>query len=314
MCQVFLEAAEHTTAHNHLLLTADKTKLLPFPLSPATRFTPVEIGGHLSYSSAKLLGLHLDSRLIWRPHIEYLIAKSTNLYHRIRRWSRCKHTLSAAIIRQLYLTVVQPKISYGITLWVAALTRKCYADMLSSLQGKWAKAICRTQRFSSDTACSLFANLPPLDLFLRQLAAFRVLYNPSLRVTSYTYICDSPLSSSIHHSSPRRLPSESQCLSLPSLPATFTFLSTPDEAITLINRLSSDNASIFFTDGSYFPTLSRCGGAWALFMHDQLIHQQLLAFRGDLGIYDAELFSVYKRPSMDSVPRLTPSSSSRALF
>ena len=104
---------------NMLSLNIAKTNYLLFPSSKL-----VNVGGNMKlYAGAdeiirneccKFLGIIIDDKLGWLDHINSINIKlSRSLYI----LNSVKNMLPNYILRQLYFTMVQPYLTYGIILW-----------------------------------------------------------------------------------------------------------------------------------------------------------------------------------------------------
>ena len=65
-------------------------------------------------NETKFLGIVLDNKMIFKPHIDHVankLAKGIGILH------RAKHTLYSKYLRTLYCALIQPYLSYCITIW-----------------------------------------------------------------------------------------------------------------------------------------------------------------------------------------------------
>ena len=81
--------------------------------------TPVEFNGVLvaPVETAKYLGLILDRRLQWKEQAEESARKATSALLAIARLTGPTFGMPRRYIRQLYMSVVLPKMSYGLPVW-----------------------------------------------------------------------------------------------------------------------------------------------------------------------------------------------------
>ena len=80
---------------------------------------PVQIGGRTIRPSPtiRILGLQLDSRLRWGPHIEAIDKKMETQMYALSRIATSTWGATMEAARHVYLAVVRPAISYRAALW-----------------------------------------------------------------------------------------------------------------------------------------------------------------------------------------------------
>ena len=66
--------------------------------------------------STKYLGLHIDSHLTWKPHIEHITKKIKRCIGII---SKIRYFVSLQVLVQLYYTLIFPFLTYSLTTWGA---------------------------------------------------------------------------------------------------------------------------------------------------------------------------------------------------
>jgi len=88
-----------------------KTRLLSYP--------ELKINGKAikSVDSYKYLGINIDRRLRWTVQMQKTISKATSYVLLFRRLTRQSIGVSANLMRKLYLSVVIPKMTYGLDVW-----------------------------------------------------------------------------------------------------------------------------------------------------------------------------------------------------
>nr|CAI5820636.1 unnamed protein product [Callosobruchus analis] len=78
---------------------------------------------HIKSKPTKLLGVILDSRLNWQPHIEQLCSRLSSQIFALRQLSP---VLPKLALRDVYVGIIHNHICYGILLWVVRLSpTKC---------------------------------------------------------------------------------------------------------------------------------------------------------------------------------------------
>lgn len=123
---------------NNLMLNAKKTKCVMFSLcnNPTTNIVRIN-NDILSISkSTKFLGLVLDSKLQWGPHISELSAKLSSAAYAVRKIRELSDVNTAKIV---YFSYFHSLMSYGLLLWGNAAN----ANSIFILQKRAVRAIYR---------------------------------------------------------------------------------------------------------------------------------------------------------------------------
>lgn len=130
-------------------VNGDKSEALLFTRKRATRHVPVDCvtiaESEVPWGqSLKHLGMYLDPRQTYKPHVEYILEKSQKtirlLYPLINRRSR----LSIDLKLLLYKSIFRPALTYASPVW--STCAKSHRKRLQILQNKLLK---------------MFMNLPP---------------------------------------------------------------------------------------------------------------------------------------------------------
>ena len=75
------------------------------------------IGRNCNEVSLKMLGIHLDDNLSWKPHINVVNNKISKTMFALKQ---AKHTLSSECLLNLYKALIQPHLTHGIHIWGAS--------------------------------------------------------------------------------------------------------------------------------------------------------------------------------------------------
>jgi ribonuclease HI len=145
--------------------------------------TPITIGNHIvpAVDTAKYLGLMLDKELRWHAQTEQAIAKGTSATLAVARLARPALGMPHRHIRQLYQTVVQPRMEYGLVVWYqpvrAGTNGGCKrgsvgtARKLGKVQNLAARQIVGGLRSTPIDFLNFHANLLPIELHLNKTVA-----------------------------------------------------------------------------------------------------------------------------------------------
>ena len=73
--------------------------------------------------SYKYLGIQVDAHLRWREQAQRAIANATKWILQFRRLTKPSTGVKPRLMRQLYLAVALPKITYGVDIWYTPPTK-----------------------------------------------------------------------------------------------------------------------------------------------------------------------------------------------
>ncbi|GBP45066.1 Putative 115 kDa protein in type-1 retrotransposable element R1DM [Eumeta japonica] len=140
------------------------TKKLKFDVS-ITRMgnTQIALVGEI-----RLLGLTIDQRLTFTPHVAKACKKAANIYKGIARAAKATWGLSPEIVRTIY--VIEPIVMYASYAWAPAARKLGVRKMLDALQRGIALKACRAYRMVSLYSTLILARLLPLDIRVRKAA------------------------------------------------------------------------------------------------------------------------------------------------
>ena len=126
--------------------------------------------------SYKYLGVQIDAQLRWNEQTQRAIANATKWLLQFRRLARVSTGVNAKLMRQLYLTVALPKITYGIDIWYSPPTKPVgYTKNIGSVnalrrlqktQRKVTLAITGSLKTSPTDLLDIHAGLLPTELAL----------------------------------------------------------------------------------------------------------------------------------------------------
>ena len=124
-------------------------------------------------SEIKFLGITVDDKLSWRPHINNI---SNIISHNIGIINRLKFHIPSSSLLTLYFSLILPYLNYGILAW--GNTHQTLLDKLLLLQKKALRIICRVPpRSHSDPLFTKLRILKIKDLYFFQLGQFMFNYN-----------------------------------------------------------------------------------------------------------------------------------------
>ena len=160
---------------NKLSLNLKKTKYMLFTNSVEALRTNIIFDDTLleRVSHIKFLGITVDDKLSWRPHI---INISTIISRNIGIINRLKSHIPMSSLLTLYFSLILPYLNYGLLAWGSA--HQTLLDKLLLLQKKVLRIICGVPpRSHSEPLFTKYKILKIKDLYFFQLGQFMFNYN-----------------------------------------------------------------------------------------------------------------------------------------
>jgi hypothetical protein len=126
----------------------------------------------------RILGIHLDSKLKWGPHVNLTAAKAASHIASITRLTKSTYGATFAKARQIYAAVVRPVFVYGCPIWFSLgderANRNRLIYLLQIVQNKCLRTITSAYKTTNVRVLELEASVTPLDLHLEMLATNHV--------------------------------------------------------------------------------------------------------------------------------------------
>lgn len=127
----------------------------------------------------RILGVHLDSRLKWGPHIRQTATKAMAQMSAITRLTQSTWGASFAKARQIYAAVVRPVLAYGCEVWYDPEDKRVGRNKLTyplqTIQNKCLRTVTGAYKTTNVQILEHEASIPPLDLHLERLAVTHAL-------------------------------------------------------------------------------------------------------------------------------------------
>ena len=121
--------------------------------------------------SVKYLGIILDSKLNWKPHIEEACRKARVLLFACQRAMGKSWGLAPVLARWIFVAMVRPIMSYASVVWCNAIDRFGYnVDSLNKIQHLACRFITGGLKSAPTKALEICSDLSPLPLFIKQTA------------------------------------------------------------------------------------------------------------------------------------------------
>ena len=126
----------------------------------------------------RILGIHLDSKLKWGPHVNLTAAKAASHMASITRLTKSTWGATFAKARQIYAAVVRPVLAYGCPVWFSLGDERANRNKLiyplQTVQNKCLRTITGAYKTTNVQVLEHEASVPPLDLHLEMLATNHV--------------------------------------------------------------------------------------------------------------------------------------------
>jgi hypothetical protein len=126
-------------------------------------------------SSVHYLGFIVDANVKWKEHLKAKCESAKRALLTANSCLRKSFGYDGKRLRFLYLSTVEPILSYGCSVWLSALKTKTSIKTLRSFQRFAAQLITRSFKTAPTVSLFVIANLLPLDLKLMKLAGVRYL-------------------------------------------------------------------------------------------------------------------------------------------
>lgn len=174
-----IERFSRISDDNNLEISVEKTKAIVLGKDTSRRNPIFKLNGtNISVvRSLKYLGVVLDSRLTFLPHLEALKESVWKMNINMGRLTSKYGGVSPRLLRLWYMTVVQPKLLYAVGAWYPRMN--CHGrSRLISIQRPFLIKLTRSYRSASNDALSVLAGIPPITIVAEELSRkFNLKYN-----------------------------------------------------------------------------------------------------------------------------------------
>lgn len=141
--------------------------------------------------SIKFLGIHMDNKLTWKPHINYI---SNKVSHALYSLNKVKHFLPVSALRSLYFALIHSHFNYGIITWGNSRS----INRLLLLQKRAMRIIANTRyRAHTDPIFKSLKILKISDIYKLQISLFAFDYKHNKLPMSFTNYYINPRVSAI---------------------------------------------------------------------------------------------------------------------
>lgn len=127
-------------------------------------------------TTAKFLGVLLDCKLLWVPHLNDKLNKTIGIFWLCRNAFGRNWGLSPTAISWIYSAVIKPILSHGSLVWWPRVEVKWSKGRLDKLQRLACLCMTGAKNTVSSLALEALLNIPPLDLHIKSIA-FNAAFN-----------------------------------------------------------------------------------------------------------------------------------------
>ena len=120
---------------------------------------------------ARLLGVTLDSKLTWKPHITRITRKATTALIQCRKIVGKTLGIKPSMMKWIYTAMIRPIMSYACASWAGGLNKKYLGRKLTEVQRPPCLMISSAFRGTPTGALEILLNITPIDEFLLAEAA-----------------------------------------------------------------------------------------------------------------------------------------------
>ena len=168
LCQVMTRVTRWMTEHG-LSLALAKTEVVLLTRKGIPTILPMYVGSEIvtTRPTAKYLGVTLDSKLCFWPHIREVTAKAEA---RIAALSRLMRNIGGPWTseRRLLMATTNSILLYGAEIWADAMEVNKYRKRMVTVQRRGALRVACAYRTVSEEAVAVIAGTIPIDLLARE--------------------------------------------------------------------------------------------------------------------------------------------------
>ena len=167
-----IEAVRVWADGSGLSLCSDKTFATMFTWKRKWNYYPLKLMGKeiRLVDRVSYLGVTLDSKLSWIPHISEKSTKANRCLLLCRRAVGQTWGLSPKVMMWIFKTMIRPIMSYAVTIWAPGLETRTCDLKLTLLQRRACMSVSSAYPGTPTAALEMLLGLPPLPLFLKGVA------------------------------------------------------------------------------------------------------------------------------------------------
>ena len=171
-----IEPALQWGRDHKLEFSCDKSKAIVFTKTPEDKYVPpsqLTLNGEVMkyVKEAKILGVILDWKLKWTPHVLNKIEKCKKLLMKFHNAQGKVWGLHPNVALWAYTGIVRPAFTHGCLVWVNVTRHKGIQDKLRSFQNLGLRMLGFTRKSTPHRGLEVMTHTMPLHLHIRMLAS-----------------------------------------------------------------------------------------------------------------------------------------------
>ena len=170
LSQLAVNVIEKWCKTENLSVNPEKVALVIFTkkTKPGNFKKPTLFGKPINYSTTvKFLGLTLDQKLTWNPHLEIVIQKATFSLFTCKRMLGNTWGISPKMMHWMYSAIVRPMVTYGAQVWYKKVDQLTTQQKLNKLQRLALLMMTGGFKTTPTAAMEVLTGVPPLHLFIK---------------------------------------------------------------------------------------------------------------------------------------------------
>ena len=136
MAQKATNIAANWALEQELQFSSKKTEIVLFTFKRNSDLGSLSMNGSkLELSKeARLVGVTLDSKLIWKPLITRITRKATTALMQCRQIVGKTWGIKPSLLKWIYTAMIRPIMSYAFVTWPGGLNKKCLVRKLAKVE------------------------------------------------------------------------------------------------------------------------------------------------------------------------------------
>ena len=167
-----IQILEKWALDHNLKFNTGKTKLMLFTNRRNFTKPPIYLyGERLEYvREMRYLGVTLDDKLSWLPHIKKTAQKATYTLMQCRKMVGKSWGLKPKVSRWLYITLVRPVLAYGCISWIKSTLTKSHMIYFEKVQRKACLSILNCMSSTPTSGMEVMLDIQPIEIFIQAQA------------------------------------------------------------------------------------------------------------------------------------------------
>ena len=168
MVQKAINIAANWFSEQELQFSSKKTEIVLFTHKRNPYLGSLSMNGtKLELSKeARLLGITLDSKLTWKPHITRITRKATTALLQCRQIVGKTWGIKPSMMKWIYTAMTRPIMSYACVSWAGGLNKKYLVRKLTKVQRLACRMISSAFPGTPTGALEILLNITPIEEFL----------------------------------------------------------------------------------------------------------------------------------------------------